>query len=344
MSAAAPRVIVTIGGKKIESGDVLSHSVERDMYQPDMASIVMSNQNDAYGESFHSGDEVDISVGDELKSIYKGEVVGSEPQYKGGDTTKLLVRSMNKLHRLLRKKQSLTFAEKNDEQILQQVLSVHGLTLEFKGPKIQYKHVYQHNLSDLEFLRLRASRIGCHVWCIGKVVHVKFPDFSKTSSTPLSVDHDGILRGFSPRLSSATVTKKVTVKGWDPEKKELITGTATQGSSSLGAKSAPDACGEHTADESFTVDEPIWSKQEADAIAKAKLMEGNLQYITGEAECRGGAEFDLGEVVNLTANARGDKFNGKYYIMGVSHRHTLPKQSAGGYQTTLKLARDAQGS
>jgi hypothetical protein len=71
-----------------------------------------------------------------------------------------------------------------------------------------------------------------------------------------------------------------------------------------------------------------------------------MTYVTGEAECQGNADLELGQVVEITANAANkagdDPFNGKYYIMGITHRHTLPKAKEGGFVTILKVARDAQ--
>ena len=98
-------------------------------------------------------------------------------------------------------------------------------------------------------------------------------------------------------------------------------------------------------DESFTVDHPIWSKEEADALAKARLQDLALSFITGEAEVAGKADYELGKCVKITANSdkSDDPFNGKYYIMGITHHHTASKsKSDGGYNTILRLARDAQ--
>ncbi len=344
MSAAAPKVEIHLGGKKIEAGDLVSYSVERDMYQPDMGVITISNQTDAHGGKHKVGGQVEIKVGDPPKSIYEGEMLGADGNYKGGGATTLTVRSVSKLHKLLRQKQSMTYQDMNDEAILQKVVKRHGLTLEFKGPKIQYKHVYQHNQSDLEFLRMRAARIGCYVWCVGSKLFVQEPNFGNVIGEKLSVDRGGILRSFSPRISSGGITKKVTVKGWDPEKKVEIIGTYTATSSPLGQTPAHEACGELVSPETFFVDQPVHSEEEAKAYAKARCMEMNLQYITGEAEVKGGHDFDLGGVVEIEANANGsDPYNGKYYIMGVNHRHTLPKKADGGYVTILKLARDAEG-
>ncbi|MBA2543056.1 MAG: phage late control D family protein [Deltaproteobacteria bacterium] len=343
---AAPNVDIILDGTEVKDHDFISYIVERDINQPDVASVILANQNDIYTPKCKIGGTLEIKVGTDSKQVYVGEILGVEPIYRGGETTKILIRSINKMHRLIRKRKSMTFTDKNDQQILDQVVKDAGLTLEWKhDTNITYKHVYQHNLNGLEFVRQRAARLGAHVWCVDKTLHVKEPDLGQKSGVKLSVDKDGNLRSFMPRMNSSSVLNKVTVKGWDPEKKELITGEATAQNSPLGGKNAVAACSTIGGnEETFTCDHPIWSKQEADALAKARLRDLNLQFITGEAECAGNADLELGKSVEIEANARegNDPFNGDYYVMGITHRHTLPKGKDGGFVTILKLARDAQ--
>lgn len=344
MGAAATNVDIFLNGEEVPDSDFISYVIERDMYQPDMAALVISNQTDKWASGITIGSPVEVKVGKDGKSIFKGEVMGVEPSYKGGEPTKVCIRAVNKMHRLIRMRKSLTFTDKTDKDIISQVAGDAGLSVEWKHEKsITYKHVYQHNLTDLEFIRLRAARLGCHVWCVDSKLYVKEPDFSATSGVKLSVDKGGNLRAFTPRISSASVFKKVTVKGWNPETKELITGTASAQNSPLGSKNAVSACGDHGKEETFTVDHPIWSKEEADALAKARIRDLNLGFMTGEAEMAGNPDVELGKVIEIEANANaGDPFNGKYYVMGVTHRHTMPKGKDGGYVTIAKLARDAQ--
>jgi len=344
VAATAPNVDILLDGTEIPDADFVSYLVERDMFQPDMATIVLSNQNDIYSPKIKIGMSIEVKVGSPPKSIYKGELVGVEGTYKGGQTTRLTLRAMNKMHRLLRLRKSLTFTEKTDQQILSQVVGDAGLTLEWKHEKsITYKHVYQHNLTDLEFIRTRAARMGCHVWCEDTKLFVKEPELDQKSGVKVSVDKDGNLRAFTPRISTASVVKKVTVKGWNPETKELITGEASAQNSPLGSQNAVSACGDLGKEESFTVDHPIWSKEEADALAKARLRDLNLTFITGEAEMAGDPNVELGKAIEIEANASNgsDPFNGKYYVSGVTHRHTMPKSKEGGYVTIVKFMRDA---
>ena len=344
MGAAAPNVDILLNGDEIPDSDFISYVVERDMFQPDMAAVVLSNQNDIYTPKLKIGDSLEIKVGNPPKSIYKGEIIGAEGNYKGGQTTRLTLRAMNKMHRLLRMRKSITFTEKTDQQIISQVAGDAGLSLEWKHEKsITYKHVYQHNLTDLEFIRTRAARMGCHVWCEDAKLYVKEPDLGQKSGIKLSVDKEGTLRGFMPRISSAAVVKKVTVKGWNPETKELITGEAQAQNSPLGSQNAVAACGDLGKEETFTVDHPIWSKEEADALAKARLRDLNLTFLTGEAEMKGDANVEMGKSVEIEANAMDgqDPFNGDYYVAGITHRHTMPKGKDGGYVTIVKFMRDA---
>ena len=345
-TAGAPNVDILIAGKDVPDDHFQSYVVERDMFQPDMASILLANQSDLYSDQAVGG-TVEVKIG-KGEVIYKGEIIGLEPVYKGGDKSKILIRAMNKFHRLLRKRKSRTFTDKNDQQILQTVVGDAGLSIEWKHEKsITYKHVYQHNLTDMEFLRMRAARMGCHVWCVDQTVYVKQPELQGSEVAELNVDQSsdsGSLRMFAPRLNSSRVLNKVTVKGWNPETKELITGDASVSGSQLGSQTSVAGSGDLGNEESFTVDHPIWDKAEAMALAKARLQEASLSYITGTAECAGNSKFDLGKLVKITANAKGtaDPFNGKYYIMGVTHRHNASHaKDDSAFVTILRLARDA---
>jgi len=183
---ASPNVEIYLSGAKVDDNAFLSYVVDRDMFQPDMAAVVLSNQGDKYSRT-KIGDPLELKVGDKSTSIYKGEVVGLEPVYKGGEKTRITIRGMNKLHNLLRARKSITFTDKTDQQILSQVVGDAGLSLDWKHDKsITYKHVYQHNQTDLEFLRMRAGRAGCMVWCVDSTVFCKQPDLQSSHIVELN--------------------------------------------------------------------------------------------------------------------------------------------------------------
>ncbi len=342
--ASGVNVKLMIQGKEIPTDHFTSFSIDRDIFQPDMAAIVLVNQESAYSAQTITND-VEVLVGSDEKSIYKGQITGLEPNYSGKGKTTILLRSHNAMHQMTRKRVSKTYQNMTDQAILNQVVSNSGLTLDWNHSKtITYPHVYQHNMTDLEFLRMRAGRLGCHMWCVDKKVTCQEPDLQTTTKIKLTIDpsSDGIqLTSFRPRLQSATIVNKVTVKGWNPETKELITGTATPKKSPLGDSNASDKSGTFGSEESIIADQPIWAKDEADAIAAGKLSDLSLAYMTAEAEVIGSSDFELGTVITVVVTTGKDPFNGKYYVMGISHRL---KGGGAGYTTTLRLARDAQDS
>jgi len=347
--AGAVKVDVHLDGD-IPPEHINSVVVDRDVNQPDQAVIVLSNSDHRYSKKSLSG-KVEIAIGDQGKSIYVGEIVGLEPSMKGGDKSTITIRAYNKVHRLLRIRKSMTYKDKTDQQILEQVVKDAGLTLAYKHEKnITYKHVYQHNQNGLEFLRTRSARMGCHMWCVDSTVNVKQIDLQQAPSCEIrmqeGVGESGLqLRSFTPRVSGSQVAKKMTCKGWNPETKELINGEYSAQASRLGSTPAHEACGEHGKEENFMVDHPIWSKEEADALAKAKLIDANLTYMTGEAECIGDPQFDIAKVVKIMCNPDegNDTFNGGYYVMGLTYRYSPGgKDKGGGFVSHLRLARDAQ--
>jgi phage protein D len=215
-------------------------------------------------------------------------------------------------------------------------------------PKITHEHMYQHNQTDLEFVRVRAARLGFSVWCDDTKLYFDAPKLDVDSGIELKLDEGGEhhLKTFHVRLSSANVLKKVTVRGWDPKKKEEIVGDASAASSPLGSTGAASGAGDLGQTETFTVDHPIFSVEEAKAIAKAKLSENNLCYMTGEAECRGHGAYKPSIVVKVTIDTDNtdNRFNGKYLVTGVTHKYTHGSggNASGGFVSLLRVQRDAE--
>ncbi len=352
-TASATNVVVKINGQDA-TGDSVSVAVDMVLNQPDMAVIAFRNENNAYTAQYKFADSVEVTFG-EGDPVFKGEVVAVEPIYNSSGENTCVIRAYNRLHRLLRGRNSKTYVKQSDQDIAGAIAGNHGLSAKSgSSPKITHEHVYQHNQTDLEFLRLRAARLGFDVWVDDTTLYFDEPKKDKDSGLEVRYgDAESASRGgqlflkyFAPRMSSANVINKVTVRGWDPEKKEAIVGeVSAQNSplgSSMGASDVKSGFGEKLV---FEVDTPIFSVEEAKAIAAARLAEHNMSYITGEGECRGDGRLKPGIVVKLTVNVddSSDPFNGKYMLTGVTHtyRNSSRGGEEGGYSCSFRVARDA---
>lgn len=355
---------VSIGGGKIPNLDVMTITVDLDLMQPGMALITLRNKLHQYSGKYKPGDAVEVKMGGgtrrsdtgagsgDKKTIFKGEIVGVEANFKQGGDPKLAIRAFDKLHRLTRGKKSKTYQKQDDQAIASAIAGQHGLSAQCGStPKIKHEHVYQHNQTDLEFLRSRAARLGYSLWVEDTKMFFDAPKLDADSGLEFVLDQqpkDGKgdqLKSFNARMSNALVVKKVTVRGWNPEKKEEIVGEESAAGSKLGSSNAASSLGDFGEVVTFTCDHPIFSVEEAKAIAKAKLNEASMGFLTAEAEAMGNAGIKAGIVVKIKVNLDdpSDRFNGKYLVAGCTHRYSADnKGTEGGYSTFMRLARDAE--
>jgi uncharacterized protein len=349
---------VFFDGTEISDNDVISFVVERDLGQPDMAVITLRDDSRTHANERSPAQSVEIKAGggagghDEADSkhvVFKGEIVCIEPTYRAQGDSRVVIRCFNKMHKLLRGRKSKTWQDKSDQDIVSDIVGSAGLTAECgSDPSITHEHVYQHNQTDLEFIRVRAARLGYSVWCEDTKLYFDKPKLDEDSGIELKIEDasEHHLKTFHARLSTSNVVNKVTVRGWDPKKKEEIVGEAEAGNSPLGSSAAHSAAGDHGQTATYTVDHPIFSVEEAQAIAKAKLGDHLMSYVGGEAECRGHGSYKPGIVVKLTVNQdkEDDRFNGKYLITGVTHKYTHGSggNPTGGFVSILRLSRDAE--
>ncbi len=358
MSDQATKAVIKIGGEDV-SNESISVSVNMVLNQPDMCVVVLGNEAQDVSTKYDFADPVEVTIGDDDTVVFKGELVAIEPTYTSGGNNTCVIRAYNRLHRLLRGRNSKTYVKQSDQDIASAIAGQHGLSAKCgSSPKMKHEHVYQHNQTDLEFLRLRAARLGFEVWVNDRDLYFDAPQKDKDSGLKVQYgkadseerDDDAnqlFLKYFAPRMSSANVVAEVTVRGWDPEKKTEIVGKATTSrSSKLGSKSGSDASSGFGNSKVYEVDTPIFSVEEAKAIAEARLDAHNMSFVTGEGECRGNAKLKPGIVITVTVNVNkaDHPFNGKYLLTGVTHNYKNSSRGGeeGGYTTSFRVARDAK--
>jgi phage protein D len=347
MAQATLDAKVTLAGKDVPGDEVFDLQIEADLDHADMAAITLSNQSTPFSTQVNLGDTLEIKAGlsnNKSGTVFKGEVTGIEPQFVASGPARVVVRAMNALHRLMRGKKAATYRNMTDAQIVEQIARANKLKVDFGGdrPSVQHEHIYQYNQTDLEFLRLRAARLGRELLVQDTQLFFR-KRTTEDSGVKLVFGETGeaTLESFLPRLSTATQVSEVRVRGWDPEKKKEIVGVATSGQDPLGGKSGADVAKRaHGQTLHFDVDTPVVNKEEADLLAKAILQERLMSYITGEGTCKGNPDLKAGMIVGI--EVRDPRFDGKYYLTAVRHRY-VHQGAANGFRTHFKFRRDAEG-
>jgi phage protein D len=149
------------------------------------------------------------------------------------------------------------------------------------------------------------------------------------------VRSDARLRQFHPRLATSHTVQQVVVHGDDGVGGPERTGMAAALTLLLepGANTPEALLGET---EELTAERPIASDAEARAVAQAVLRARLASRVDAEAEADGSDALGAGRIVVL--RGLNGRFDGQYYVQGVSHRFG-DDRAGGGYRTLLKVRR-----
>jgi len=266
MGAAAPNVDIVINGR-VADADFVSYVVDRDMNQPDMASIVLSNQNDIHTAAMDDRCVRRVQGRQGRHEHLQGEIVGVSRSTRGARRARSSYRAMNKLHLLLRSGSRSRHGQERSAD--------HQPGLRRCRSVAQWKHEKSITYKTSTSTPQTSSSSACvRPDGLPRVVRRheavrEEPDFSKVSEVKLSTDkvrrpavvHAGGCPGGGRQEGHRA--------GLESETKEVITGEASAGTAVSARRIAVTASGNHGNDETFTVDHPIWARKRR-ALAKAR--------------------------------------------------------------------------
>lgn len=356
-SVWVPAFQVTVNGSDLDQKDEakpIEVVYNDNLDAADYFSVRLGLVDDAVGKPdwiddplYKEGGKVRIKMGHEgraVKTMIEGEITAVEVSFSSRAPEMLVLQGYDRHHRLRRGRKSRTFQRMTDWDIAQKIAGEHGLSLRGDRTSVRSDHVYQNNLTDFDFLRMRAARIGYEVVIENTNLYFRKSQEARSKITTLKWGEPGDdeLISFSPRLSTANQVSEVTVRGWSPKEKKEIVGRARVGDETTrmagsvsGGQSATSAFG---AVKTVVVDHPIFDQRDADTLAKAKFNELSLDYIAGDGLCIGNPDIRAGEVIEVKGFGR--RFSGLYYVVSSNH---VCGRGGGGYRTEFSVRRNTGG-
>ncbi len=316
-------------------------AVDTSLHLPDMFTILFNDSELELVDNnlFDIGKQVqiDIETGEEQGglrgTLIKGEITALEPQFSAQGRTTMLVRGYDKSHRLHRGKKTRTFLNRTDNAIVQTIAGEAGLLVVADSPGITYDFVMQNNQTNMEFLLTRAARLGYQVYTAEGKLYFKKGDASLGEGPALSLGDN--LKDFRPRLTASHQADKIIVKGWDAKGKQAITAEATPnarlnqgGMRQTGGAKAAAAFGSA---EAVVTDQPVFTPNEATALATALGNDINRESIQAEGTCVGDPRVKAGWTI--TIEDVGNRFKGKYFVTSATHVY-----KRGSYETTFSIS------
>jgi phage protein D len=287
--------------------------------------------------------EVEVSMGyaGDLRIMLRGTFTAMEPNFPSGGGPTLVVRGLNVLHKLRGKPYTYSWEHITDSKIAK---SLEGLNGEKGTPRFAYsiqidptaagkepelEYVAQENMSDIEFLMLRARQRGYVIFVQEEDKKVKGSKksiyFGPSHGGPMPGLRDTTFRlkwgqsllDFKPSLTTASQFKTVTVNGWNRKTKKPIQGIAKL--EEYKNKMAPDVYQMllATARDEITVNEPVFTRNEAKERAKAIFMDRHKEMIKASGTVVGLPDLRAGRLVHI--EGVGSRLSGIYFVTDTTH-------------------------
>ncbi|MDP6931318.1 MAG: contractile injection system protein, VgrG/Pvc8 family [Myxococcota bacterium] len=332
---------VTVGSASFEQpeNDGLEMLVVED--HVDMVDLFTMRVGGAEGQptwGFSVGDTVEAKVGQGTSTIFRGEVTALEPAFQVDGGAKMVIRSLDHMHRLGRGRKTRFWEDMKDSDVVSEVGAECGLSVSADATDETLPYILQRNESNVAFLKRLAARNNFLLRVEGESLVFKKVSFEGSS---VDIGMGDKLRSLRFTLNSVDQVQQVIVRGWDITKKEAIVGKATCdeitsiGGGKIGASVVTSAFSESTA---YVTDVPVSSQGLANLIAKSEIERLCRQFCRGTCVIKGNDLVRAGTMVSFSGLPT--DYNGSFYV--VSSRHIVSQRT--GYSTEFKFCSNTYGT
>jgi len=341
-----PAFAVSLDGKKLqpeEAAAVLGIRVYQTRSGSSAFELVVSDPDLKWQEkpTFTECKEVKIELGvpGKLKKVFDGEVTAWRTELERAGPTVLVLRGLDRSHRLMRAHKTKTYANASPIDCAKQIASQYGLTAKTRegqpAPVKMFR--FQANQTDFDFLSSMAELEGYMFWVDGTELHFERPELSSTDDCEFSFGED--LKTFLPVANFRKPANSVEVGGWDTTGKAEITGKAKKGDELWtvpGGKAGADVSKfTSTKTALAVVESQVGTQEHADTVAKAVYTRRAMEFITAEVEIQGNPTVKPGAMVNLK---KVGAYSGHYFVTEANHFY-----DGAGYNCIFYVARDKWG-
>jgi len=258
--------------------------------------------------------------------LLDGEVTALECEHDAGGTF-TVVRGLDRLHRLLRGRRTLSYANVTCDDVARQVAKRNGLVagrIDASGPPRD--HIAQANCNDWQFLTGLAREVGFTVRVQGKRLDFFRPDRPDGAPAPGGLDARDPLQlvlganlvRLRAGITSAEQVGRVEVRGWDPVAKRAVVGSARASARGTELGIGPTELAAPFGDPVLVgTDIPFATKAEVDRAAEAlaEMIGSSFAELEGLAE--GDPRLRAGRAVSLAQV--GEPFDGKCRLTTTRH-------------------------
>jgi phage protein D len=364
------KFVVSINGAPLPGavyGDILDITVDTDVFQPGMFTILLSDGPVIPGQPllkyadnkllFMIGAKVQISAmaqkpGNPIpvpNILIMGEVTAIEPHFRDDGKVQMLIRGYDAAHRLTLGKKTRAWGTGlaptvTEMEIVAKIAQENGL-VPVVNPAglvgVIYDYVMQYNQSDWDFLWSRARLFGYQVYVVGNFLNFA-PAAVPRQLVPVDLMWGANLRNFRPRFVTAGAATMAIAQGWNGDLTNEMFGPSVPGLNKLDPPSSPTVSklfsgsqsiltGFQSKAKDFVLEPIVQTPAIGTVVANARQLQHESRFVAASGECDGNPLLVAGSqalVVNV-----GVQFAGTYFV--TQARHTF---RGSDYKVTFEVS------
>jgi phage protein D/phage baseplate assembly protein gpV len=334
--------LIAVGGSSLRpelAAQLLDAVIDDDAYLPDMFELRFSDSDRTFADDmpFKIGAKVEIKTGavgdDTTLLLICGEVTAIEATLDSSGSF-LTITGYDQTHRLHRGRKTATFNDVTDSDLAKKIANAAGVSIgTIDSTSETLKHVSQVNESDWSFLQSRARESGYRIFVKEGKLCLKTD--TDAPGAPPELRFGAELIEFHARMTANEQVSTVEARGWDLEKKEVISETmdtaifsAALNGSSIKADTIDSSFGSSTF---VCSDRAVGTNAAAKQVAAGLMVDMSSGQLYATGTIIGDPHVTAGSNVKITGT--GKAFDGEW---SVSHsRHVFDHQ---GYTTSFTVS------
>lgn len=332
--------IVVDGVELDPSYQLLSLAIHKELNRVSSTSLVFRDGDAALQTfplsnkaDFVPGKKIEISIGRDGTNTgaFKGIIVKHAIKVKANGDTQLQVECMDAAVKMTIGRRNQYFQSVKDSDVFDDLVSKYGLKSDPETTNLKHKELVQHNITDWDFMLLRAEANGMMVNVDDGVIKIAKPVIQKEV---LQVNYGSSVLEFEAEIDARYQYKSVNAESWDYSNQQLFqANTSSSSFAEQGNLNSGDIANALSPDKFQLHHSGHKLEQELQDWTDGMMLRSRLAKIRGRAKFTGFGGIKPGDTVLISGV--GDRFNGKAYVTAV--RQDI---GDGAWETQLQFGLD----
>ncbi len=307
-----------------EGVDIINVSINKQFNKISTAEVILYYGNllnnefvDDKAKDIAIGSEIEITtVGEKGLCVFKGIIIKQAISIANSNPL-MKITAKNKAFKMTQSRENSVFANKKDQDIISDIIAKYGINYEVESTPIKNEAVTQYNITDWDFINIRAEANSMLIFTDEDKIIVKKPSGSKPK---FEIDGYNDIIEIDAILDGSNSFSQYSANMWDYNTQEIIEVTKQNNSSdfNLGSIKTKEIANKlQNNNFNININSNLYNTDVIKEKIDSVIMRNNLSRIIGRTKIYGINIINPGEF--FTISGVGEKFNGDAFVTGVEY-------------------------